>query len=164
VAESSSTSANQPAGDVRARLRFAKSSRLLKHSDFERVYRQGRRYSLPDFVVFYLSRSDVALQAAHAGQERTAIRVGFTVPRALGGAVQRNRIKRRMREAVRLLLPGVSLHGPVDVVMNPRGSVAEISFEKLLRQVQEALRAIERGKGKVRNIGSAEKRESASRK
>jgi ribonuclease P protein component len=141
-------------------LRFAKSSRLLKHSDFERVYRQGRRYSLPNLALFYLVR-DAVPESERAG---SAIRVGFTVPRALGGAVQRNRIKRRMREAVRLSLPGISLREPVDVVMNPRGSVAEVPFESLLREVQEAFRAIEQGKGSVRNIPSGGKRKPAAKK
>ena len=35
---------------------FPKSVRLLKHSDFDRVYRQGRRYALPNMAMFYLRR------------------------------------------------------------------------------------------------------------
>ena len=54
-----------------------------------------------------------------AGAERGP-RIGFTVGKVLGGAVVRNRMKRRLREAVRL-------HGPipaaVDVVINPKKSL-----------------------------------------
>ena len=148
------------------RLRFAKSSRLLRHSDFERVYRQGRRYSLPDLAVFYLSPSKGPGQNEVDAQpgSRPVIRVGFTVPRSLGGAVERNRIKRRMREAVRLSLPGISLGESADVVMNPRSSVGEMPFENLLRQVREAFRAIELRKGSARSIQGEAKRGPTGKK
>jgi ribonuclease P protein component len=60
-------------------------------------------------------------------------RFGFTVPKALGKAVARNRIKRRMREAVRSqreLLPENWA-----IVINPRRSVLEAPFEELCREV-----------------------------
>ena len=53
-------------------------------------------------------------------------RIGFTVGKVLGGAVERNRIKRRMREAVRLSRPAAK--APVDVVFNPRKSVLTLAF------------------------------------
>ena len=148
------------------RLRFAKSSRLLRHSDFERVYRQGRRYSLPDLAVFYLSPGGDLPQNEGDAQPRSrpAIRVGLTVPRSVGGAVERNRIKRRMREAVRLCLPGFSLGESADVVMNPRSSVGEMPFASLLRQVQEAFRAIELRKGSARSIQGEAKRRPTGKK
>ena len=60
--------------------------------------------------------------------------VGFTVPRALGGAVIRNRIKRRMRESVRLRL--ALLPRGWQVVFNPRRSVLACGFEELGREVE----------------------------
>jgi ribonuclease P protein component len=114
---------------------FSKSARLLKHADFERVYREGRRLTLPDVTVFWMARS-VATGAA---------RVGFTVPRALGGAVVRNRIRRRTREAVRLQL--AEMASPVDIVINPRRSAQRAEFTALQQQVSEAFSAIRQGKG-----------------
>ncbi len=59
-----------------------------------------------------------------AGKEAanvSGLRIGFTVGRALGGAVQRNRMKRRLREAVRL--SSLPLRTNVDVVINPKKSL-----------------------------------------
>jgi ribonuclease P protein component len=103
---------------------FPRAARLLKHSDFERVYKQGRRHFSPHMTVFYL--------AQHEGN----MRVGFTVGRALGGAVERNRIKRRLREAVRLRRPMVQQ--PVDIVINPKKSVLTLEFEVVLQEVSRA--------------------------
>jgi ribonuclease P protein component len=122
---------------------FPKSVRLLKHSDFDRVYRQGRRYALPNMAMFYLRRE---------GDCSPQLRVGLTVGRALGGAVVRNRIKRRLREAVRLnlALPDLRPEFPTDVVINPRKSVATLEFTALQTEVADGFRAIRRGKGAIR--------------
>ena len=110
-------------------MRFRRGARLLRRSDFESVYRGGRRHFAPDLTAFWRSR------AAGEGP-----RVGLTVGRALGGAVVRNRIKRRLREAVRLNL--AQLARAVDVVLNPRKSAASVEFQELVQQVAGAFRAI----------------------
>ncbi len=83
-------------------------------------------------TVFFLRRS--------AGLEggSGSLRVGFTVGKIMGGSVERNRIRRRMREAVRLAWPADS--GPVDVVFNPRKSVLQVPFGELRAEVQRGLR------------------------
>jgi len=80
-------------------------------------------------TVFYLGRSE--------GQ---GLRVGFTVGRALGGAVDRNRMRRRLRESVRLTRPWV---GPAaDVVINPKKSLGTADFRDLLNEVRRAFAVI----------------------
>jgi ribonuclease P protein component len=101
----------------------------LRHADFERVYKQGRRHFSPNITVFYLRRMD--------GE---GMRVGFTVGRALGGAVDRNRMKRRLRESVRLCRPSSS--PAVDVVINPKKSVRTVGFSILLGEVSRAFAVI----------------------
>lgn len=117
-----------------ARQKFPRAGRLLRHGDFERVYKLGRRHFSASITVFYLGR-----EAAVAAP---GLRVGFTVGRALGGAVQRNRMKRRLREAVRLTRcwPGAS----ADVVINPKKVVLTIEFSALLNEVRQAFVVIER--------------------
>jgi ribonuclease P protein component len=84
-------------------------------------------------TVFYLRQAEAALS------EKSA-RVGFTVGRVLGGAVERNRIKRRLREAVRLRR--AALKGAVDVVINPKKSVLTVEFSVVLEEVGRALDVI----------------------
>jgi ribonuclease P protein component len=60
-------------------------------------------------------------------------RFGFTVPRTLGNAVERNRLKRRMRAAVRTQLPFLPVQWAV--VFNPRRNVLDAPFEELCREV-----------------------------
>ena len=111
------------------RKKNPRSGRLLRHADFERVYKQGRRHFSTNMTVFYLRRV-----------EGEGLRVGFTVSRALGGAVVRNRMKRRLRESVRLTRPVV---GPsVDVVINPKKSLETAPFSDLLTEVQRAFDVI----------------------
>jgi len=124
---------------------FPRAARLLKHSDFERVYKQGRRHFSTHMTVFYLrqAQGDAAKTASpeNALPERLA-RVGFTVGRVLGGAVVRNRIKRRLREAVRLRRAALKDAGAVDVVINPKKSVLTLEFSTVLEEVGRALEAI----------------------
>ena len=110
--------------------KFPKSKHLLKHSDFQRVYQSGRRQFAGNVTVFCLRRSD-----SEAG---TGPRIGLTVGKVLGGSVERNRIKRKMREAVRLSWSACK--GPVDVVFNPRKTVLALPFAELVDEVARALR------------------------
>jgi ribonuclease P protein component len=129
--------------------RFPRSARLLRHADFERVYKQGRRHFSASMTVFYWPRPEVeTLEAGmpNAGSGPGAglipgLRVGFTVSRALGGAVQRNRMKRRLREAVRMTLPPPGI--AADVVINPKKSLLTTDFAEVLNEVTRAFAVIE---------------------
>jgi ribonuclease P protein component len=71
--------------------------------------------------------------AERGGGPEIGTRVGFTTPRGLGNAVVRNRIRRRLREAVRLHL--AELAPGWDVVFNPRPPVRQAPFEALETEV-----------------------------
>jgi ribonuclease P protein component len=112
---------------------FPRRARLLKHSDFDRVYKQGRKHFSSHMTVFYLRQEEGVCAEGKA-------RVGFTVGRVLGGAVVRNRIKRRLREAVRLRR--ARLTGAVDVVINPKKSVLAVEFPVVVAEVDRAFDVI----------------------
>jgi ribonuclease P protein component len=118
-----------------AGAKFPRTARLLKHSDFDRVYKEGRRHFSSHLTVFYLRR-------AEGGSPEQRARVGFTVGRVLGGAVERNRIKRRLREAVRQRRLVLKDAGAVDVVINPKKSVLTLEFSVVLEEVGRALDVI----------------------
>ena len=105
-----------------SRSGFPKSVRLLRSSDFRKVYDNGARYSCPLFSAFYLAQPE-------GGRA-----VGFTTPKKLGNAVKRNRIRRRVREAARLEL--ATLSAGWSIVFNPRPKVLDCIFTDLRREVK----------------------------
>jgi len=112
--------------------KFPKTKRLLRHADFQQVYQQGRRQFTGNMTVFFLRRS------ADGADDSCSVRVGLTVGKVLGNAVERNRIKRRMREAVRGSWLAES--ASVDVVFNPRKSVLQLPFGELRAEVERCLK------------------------
>jgi len=126
--------------------------RLRKHADYQRVYKAGRKQFGRQMAWFFALRDADAV----ARSETRGPRIGLTVPKALGKAVARNRIKRRLREAVRAALPLLS--APVDVVLHPKRSVLEAEFAVIEREVQTIFRSIE-----ARSVeAAAEKRPGAT--
>ena len=74
---------------------FSKAQRLLTQSDFNRVFKQGKRVSTSEWTLAYRVRPQ-------APGRSFLPRLGLSVSRKMGGAVQRNRFKRQMREIFRL--------------------------------------------------------------
>src|ERR1700756_3046270 len=97
---------------------FPREARLLKHADFQVVYKNGRKNFSGNMTAFY-----------RASDRAAGPRIGFTVGKVLGGAVVRNRIRRRMRTAVRRHLR--ELARPLDLVLHPRKSVLTLKFAQL---------------------------------
>ena len=119
-------------------------SRLHKHADYQRVYQASRKQFAKQMSYFYALRPSPGQDAAaQLGVSAHPARIGLTVGKAMGKAVERNRIKRRMREAVRRQL--ALLEVPVDVVIHPRESVLDLDFATLEREVAAVFRAVQRG-------------------
>lgn len=106
---------------------------MLKHADFQAVYQQGRKHFSENMIAFYRDSGSTS-----------GPRVGFTVGKVLGGAVDRNRIRRRMRAAVQRRL--AELARPLDVVLHPRKSVLTIKFADLEAEIGQVFAAVQRGR------------------
>ena len=106
---------------------FQSSARILRSADFRTVYDNGRRLPGPLFAAFCLAR------AGDSG----GVRLGLTVPRAIGGAVVRNRIKRRLREAFRKHRQ--EFGAPLDIVLNPRRAALTAPFPEIERALQRVI-------------------------
>jgi len=103
----------------------------LATRDFDRVYRDpARRLRSRHFLVLARRRDDALTGAA---------RWGISVKARLGGAVVRNRIKRRLREILR----ACNLPPAWDIVVQPlSAAVASIDFTALRRELEKLLRAV----------------------
>ena len=121
--------------------------RLLRRVEYEAVYGAGQRRSSPQFAVFFRSQQAPAAGRAHsgatigtgAGAERVS-RFGISVKKALGGAVVRNRIRRRIREILRR--NRTEIPSGWDIVIHPRRSVAQAPFAPLETELVRLLRSI----------------------
>lgn len=100
--------------------------RLTRSTDFKRVRNDGKSYAHPLVVLVALPQTGESLQ------------VGVTASRALGGAVQRNRAKRRLRECLRPLLPRIQPGS--ELILIARQPLLAADFETLDAVVQALLR------------------------
>ena len=100
---------------------FPPQARILRTAQYRKIYDQGTRIPGPLFAAFCLARTG---EDAAEGP-----RIGITVPRAIGKANVRNRIKRRLREAFRLHRQELSPQW--DVVLNPRTAAYQAEFSEI---------------------------------
>jgi ribonuclease P protein component len=98
----------------------------VRRGEFDAVYRAGKRRSNSHFTVFFRAN-----QLPHS-------RFGFSIKKELGGAVVRNRIRRRTREIVRCHRPEVAAGW--DIVIHPKKTVARAAFAALSADLLKLLR------------------------
>ena len=111
--------------------------RLRKHAEYQRAYAAGRKRQSASMSWFLAPREHAVAGADHFPDNSAAPRVGLTAGKVLGKAHERNRIKRRMREALRRhvnLLPQ-----GCDLILHPRRSVLKIEFAKLEAEIVRIL-------------------------
>ncbi|HKV26104.1 MAG TPA: ribonuclease P protein component [Candidatus Acidoferrum sp.] len=99
------------------RLNFPREARLVRRGDFDAVYRTRSRRSSSHFTVFFRSN------------QLPVSRFGFSIKKALGGAVGRNRIRRRIREIVRC--HSHEIPAGWDFVIHPKAGVRDANFSDL---------------------------------
>jgi ribonuclease P protein component len=104
-----------------------KPQRLKRRAEFLRVAAKGRKAPMPGLVLQALPRDDSA-----------PARLGFTVTKKVGNAVVRNRTRRRLKEAARLLLADRPVAG-VDLVLIGRDGTRKRNFRALQDDIVRAL-------------------------
>jgi len=107
---------------------YPREARLVRRGDFDAVYRAGKRRSSSHFTVFFRAN------------ELPQSRFGFSIKKALGGAVVRNRIRRRLREVVRC--HRLEIPAGWDIVIHPKSSVARAEFAALTADLLRLLKSV----------------------
>ena len=101
-------------------------STIVSSRDFRRLFEQGRR----------ATRNGITIHVVDRPEPGSRSRLGLAVGARCGGAVQRNRVKRRLREAFRAAAPD-----GVDVVISARPEARDASYQELEEALSSALRA-----------------------
>jgi ribonuclease P protein component len=121
--------------------------RLTRRAEFQRVSR-GRRDSTETFTLQSRQRERTQAEAIFGA------RIGLTVTRSVGHAVERNRVRRRLKEALRAAQP-LETEGDHDYVLMARREALGRRFAALVDDVRTAFRAAQRRGADTRGRGSA---------
>ncbi len=125
---------------------------MHRTAEFQSVYRLGRRLRPAHFQI-------VAARLPGRAADAPA-QFGITVPRRLGGAVVRNRIRRRTRALLARLLPQAPRGWAI--VLHPRAEVARLPFAGLLEELSQSLRRLDVSDPEVRAADDAAPLRAAS--
>jgi ribonuclease P protein component len=107
-------------------------ARLPRRADFLRIAAARNKWAAPGLVLQAAPRPDEAVVGENA------LRVGFTATRKIGGAVVRNRARRRLRAAAAQVLPRMARHD-LDYVLIARATTAARPFDALVSDLEAAL-------------------------
>ncbi|MGQ0665181.1 MAG: ribonuclease P protein component [Pseudomonadota bacterium] len=110
--------------------------RLRRRPDFLLVANARRKFAAPGLVLQARRREETSEEAAGLG-----IRVGFTATRKLGGAVVRNRARRRLRAAAAEVMASLGVPG-TDYVMIARSATLARPYALLVGDLRAALKAL----------------------
>jgi ribonuclease P protein component len=116
-------------------------STLKRHAQFQRV-RKGSRWATGAFVLEAKLRD-----GAHGEPAADGARFGFTVTKKIGGAVERNRIRRRLRAAIRGLQKDHA-RPDFDYVLIARRPALDIAFNALVAELEKAFNRVHRPAGR----------------
>ncbi|MCX7049811.1 MAG: ribonuclease P protein component [Candidatus Sumerlaeota bacterium] len=133
-----SASANH-ADSCRRRLAFRRSIRITQRAAYRKIYDVGRKARGRFFICFFAQRPQTAPpEQSESAPRHCGIRLGITVTRKLGNAVTRNRIKRLVKEFVRLRQ--WELSGDFDVVVNGLPEASAQDTQALWRDLEAIFR------------------------
>ena len=102
--------------------------RLKKRPEFLAVSASNKKWVSKSFIALFLLHPDKSPE----------VRVGFTTSRKLGNAVARNRIRRRLKEGVRLRMSDVTFAVSTDIVIIGRHRAKNVTFDALLNEMDKA--------------------------
>ena len=108
-----------------APLVFPSAYRLTRRAEFNQVWNKGKKYHTDHFIII-IARKMVG-----------PTRLGITASRKIGGAVQRNRVKRLVREIFRKNYPQLKPH--VDFSIIAKKGSAVLSYEQILFEIERLL-------------------------
>lgn len=94
-----------------------KENRLRKSKEFDRVYKHGKNYWNRQLTIYVYKNNT----------ETT--RVGYTITKKIGNAVTRNKVRRRMKEIVRLNFENID--SGYDIIFIPKKNVVDLPYDKL---------------------------------